>query len=104
MLVTNPVVVSVTLIFVICALRANLVITLTIGASICRLANGASFENATVVFPKVLEGIKIAFSYAILGTFASALAHSAFLNFLMSKITRLLKYTFRPGNRPAYAK
>jgi predicted histidine transporter YuiF (NhaC family) len=73
-----------------CALRVNVVIALAMGVLICGLVSGASVENAAVVFPNVLEGAKIALSYAILEAFASALSHSGFANFLMLKITRRL--------------
>jgi predicted histidine transporter YuiF (NhaC family) len=74
-----------------CVLRINVVIALTTGAIVCGLINGASFETAVTVFSEGLGGgAKIALSYAILGAFASALAHSGFSSFLMSKMAQLV--------------
>jgi predicted histidine transporter YuiF (NhaC family) len=81
-----------------CALRINVVIALTTGAIVCGLVDGKSFEMALFVFSKGLGGgATIALSYAILGAFASALAHSGFSNFLMSKIFRLLNANSSKG-------
>ncbi|MDR2603390.1 MAG: hypothetical protein LBC11_02420, partial [Puniceicoccales bacterium] len=92
MLIFNPVVVSIALVyFIICVLRINVVIALTTGAIVCGLVNGATFESAVSSFSEGLGGgAKIALSYAILGAFASALAHSGFSSFLMAKMVRLL--------------
>ncbi|MDR1173181.1 MAG: hypothetical protein LBK24_00075 [Puniceicoccales bacterium] len=92
MLIFNPVIISISLVYlIICVLRVNVVIALTTGAIVCGLVSGASFESAVSNFSEGLGGgAKIALSYAILGAFASALAHSGFSNFLMAKMVRLL--------------
>jgi predicted histidine transporter YuiF (NhaC family) len=99
MLIFNPVIVSVALVYlIICVLRINVVIALTTGAIVCGLVNGASFESAVSRFSEGLGGgAKIALSYAILGAFASALAHSGFSSFLMAKMVRLLNINSTKG-------
>ena len=77
MIILNPVVVSVAVILLMCILRANVVIALTTGALACGLAGGMTFKESISIFSRGLDGgATIAFSYAILGAFASALAHS----------------------------
>jgi predicted histidine transporter YuiF (NhaC family) len=62
------------------------------------LVNGASFESAVSNFSEGLGGgAKIALSYAILGAFASALAHSGFSSFLMAKMIRPLNISSSKG-------
>jgi predicted histidine transporter YuiF (NhaC family) len=101
MLIFNPVVVSIAFVYlIICVLRVNVVIALTTGAIVCGLASGASFENAVSSFSEGLGGgAKIALSYAILGAFASALAHSGFSSFLMAQMVRLLNINFSKGEK-----
>jgi predicted histidine transporter YuiF (NhaC family) len=99
MLIFNPVIVSLASVYlIIYALRVNVVIALTTGAIVCGLFNGTSMEAAVSVFSEGLGGgEKIALSYAILGAFASALAHSGFSSFLMSKMVRLLNVNSSKG-------
>ncbi|MDR2629004.1 MAG: hypothetical protein LBC30_03390 [Puniceicoccales bacterium] len=99
MLIFNPVVVSIVFVYlIICVLRVNVVIALTTGAIVCGLVNGASFESAVSNFSEGLGGgAKIALSYAILGAFASALAHSGFSSFLMAKMIRPLNISSSKG-------
>jgi predicted histidine transporter YuiF (NhaC family) len=60
------------------------------GAIVCGLIDGKSFEAALSVFSTSLAGCaKIALGYAVLRVFAPVLAHSVFSMFLMSKIHRL---------------
>lgn len=99
MLIFNPVVVSIALVYlIICVLRMNVVIALTTGAIVCGLVSGASLESSIFNFSEGLGGgAKIALSYAILGAFASALAHSGFSSFLMAKMVRLLNISSSKG-------
>ncbi|MDR1401780.1 MAG: TRAP transporter large permease subunit [Puniceicoccales bacterium] len=87
----NPVVVSVALVLVMCLLRVNVVIALTTGALACGLVSGKPFAESISLFSDGLGGgAKIALSYAILGAFASALAHSGVPEFVMGKAAQLL--------------
>jgi predicted histidine transporter YuiF (NhaC family) len=74
-----------------CVLRVNVVIALTTGALVCGLIDGLSFQDSVALFSAGLGGgAKIALSYAILGAFASTLAHSGLPNFMMSKVALAL--------------
>ncbi|MDR1595659.1 MAG: hypothetical protein LBR91_01895 [Puniceicoccales bacterium] len=95
MIVFNPVVVSVALVLMMCVFRVNVVIALTTGALACSLVSGKTVSEAVSLFSSTFSeglggGAKIAVSYAILGAFASALAHSGVPKFLMEEAARLL--------------
>jgi predicted histidine transporter YuiF (NhaC family) len=95
----SPVVVSVLLVLLMCILRVNVVIALTTGALVCGVSGGLSLRDAVATFADGLGGgAKIALSYAILGAFASALAHSGLQKFLMSKVARLLHLRSRKSD------
>ncbi|MDR2737660.1 MAG: hypothetical protein LBB18_01825, partial [Puniceicoccales bacterium] len=100
-MILSPVIVSVFLVMLMCVLRVNVVIALTTGALTCGLVGGLSFRDSVATFSQGLGGgAKIALSYAILGAFASALAHSGLQRFLMSKAARLLHLrSMRKGNK-----
>ncbi|MDR1433009.1 MAG: hypothetical protein LBI61_01545 [Puniceicoccales bacterium] len=91
MIILNPVVVSVATILLMCVFRVNVVIALTTGALACGLAGGLSLKESVLIFSRGLGGgATTAFGYAILGAFASALAHSGLPKFLMAEAVRLL--------------
>ncbi|MDR1457269.1 MAG: hypothetical protein LBI47_00215 [Puniceicoccales bacterium] len=87
----NPVVLSVFLVLIMCVLRINVVIALTTGSIVCGVLGGSSLKDTLDVFSQGLGGgAKIALSYALLGVFASAIAHSGLSKFLMDGMARLL--------------
>ena len=87
MIVCNPIVIAVILVLGMCIARINVVVALAIGAITCGVIGGHSIQESVKIFSDGLGGgAKIALSYAMLGAFASALAHSGLPNFLMSKI------------------
>ncbi|MDR1413831.1 MAG: hypothetical protein LBI56_02750 [Puniceicoccales bacterium] len=99
MIMLNPVVVSVLLVLLMCVLRINVVIALTTGAMICGLASSIPIKETILIFSNGLGGgAKIALSYAILGAFASALAHSGVPEFFMGKAARLLHLHSEKGD------
>jgi predicted histidine transporter YuiF (NhaC family) len=74
-----------------CVSRINVVIALTTGSIVCGVLGGVSLKDTIDVFSQGLGGgAKIALSYALLGVFASAIAHSGLSKFLMAGIARLL--------------
>ncbi|MDR0742704.1 MAG: TRAP transporter large permease subunit [Puniceicoccales bacterium] len=106
----NPVVLSVFLVLIMCVLRINVVIALTTGSIVCGVLGGISLKDTVDAFSQGLGGgAKIALSYALLGVFASAIAHSGLSKFLMDGMARLLHLgpgkssmrstTTRTGNR-----
>lgn len=77
MIITNSVLLSVVFILALCVLHVNVVIALTAGALFCGLVDGLTLQDTVKIFSDGLgAGAKIALSYAILGAFASAVAHS----------------------------
>jgi predicted histidine transporter YuiF (NhaC family) len=75
-----------------CVLRINVVVALTTGSIICGVLGGSPLRDTVNVFSQGLGGgAKIALSYALLGVFASAVAHSGLSEFLMGSIARLLR-------------
>jgi predicted histidine transporter YuiF (NhaC family) len=92
MIAFNSVVLSVFLVLALCLYRVNVVIALTAGAIIGGLADGFSLAESVKIFSNGLDGgAKIALSYAILGAFASAVAHSGLSDLLANKIAGGLK-------------
>lgn len=86
-MIFNSVIVSVFLVLALCLYRVNIVIALTAGALIGGLVDGFSLSEAVKIFSDGLGGgARIALSYAILGAFASAVAHSGLSDLLAKKI------------------
>ncbi len=106
MIISNSVLLSVALVLILCIWRVNVVISLTAGALFCGLVDGLTLQNTIYIFSDGLKsGAKIALSYAVLGAFASAVAHSGLpdllTKWLVLKINSnknfnktLTKYTF----------
>lgn len=91
MLICNSVIVSVFVVLIMCVFRINVVIALTTGALVAGIVDGFSLKDTVDIFAQGLGGgAKIAISYAMLGAFASAIAHSGLPNFLMAKVAHLL--------------
>lgn len=91
MVICNSVIISVLLVLVMCVLRINVVIALTTGALVAGLVDGFALKDSVEIFAQGLGGgAKIAISYAMLGAFASAIAHSGLTNVLMAKVAHLL--------------
>jgi predicted histidine transporter YuiF (NhaC family) len=91
MVAFNSVVVAVLLVLVLCVCRVNVVISLTTAAIIGGLVDGFSLSESVKIFSSGLgAGARIALSYAILGAFASAVAHSGMPELLVGKIVGVL--------------
>ncbi len=87
----NAVVVSVIVMLVLSVLRVHVVLALFLGALTGGLLAGLGFETTMVAFQDGLAGgAKIALSYALLGAFAMAVAHSGLpqllANWLIAKL------------------
>ncbi|MDR1458120.1 MAG: hypothetical protein LBI37_01140 [Puniceicoccales bacterium] len=92
MILTNAVILSVVLVLVLSIVRVNVVIALTASALIGGMVDGFSFEKTLEIFSNGLgDGAKIALSYAMLGAFAAAVAHSGIPVMLADKIILLIK-------------
>ncbi|MDR2777110.1 MAG: TRAP transporter large permease subunit [Puniceicoccales bacterium] len=87
----NPVILSVSLVLIMCVLHINVVIALTTGSIVCGMFGRLPLKDTLNAFSQGLGGgAKIALSYALLGVFASAIAHSGLSKFLMDGMARLL--------------
>lgn len=92
MIICNSVLVSVIIVLILCLYKTNVVIALTAGALFCGLIDGFSLHETVQVFSNGLgAGARIALSYAILGAFASAVAHSGLPDLLAKELILLLK-------------
>ncbi|MDR0679995.1 MAG: hypothetical protein LBF42_03115 [Puniceicoccales bacterium] len=86
-MIFNSVVVAVFSVLALCLYRVNVVIALTAGALIGGLVDGFSLSESVKIFSAGLGGgARIAMNYAILGAFASAVAHSGLSDLLAEKI------------------
>ncbi|MDR0351255.1 MAG: hypothetical protein LBH49_01215 [Puniceicoccales bacterium] len=91
-ILTNSVILSVLLVLILSMVRVNVVIALTASALIGGMVDGFSFEKALEIFSNGLgDGAKIALSYAMLGAFAAAVAHSGISVMLADRIILSIK-------------
>ncbi|MHA6512726.1 Na+/H+ antiporter family protein [Tessaracoccus sp. Z1128] len=87
----NAVVLSVVVMLVLSVLRVHVVLALFLGALVGGLLAGLGLEGTMVAFQEGLAGgAKIALSYALLGAFAMAVAHSGLPQLLASWLIRKL--------------
>lgn len=87
----NAVVLSVVVMLVLSVLRVHVVLALFLGALVGGLLAGLGLEGTMVAFQDGLAGgAKIALSYALLGAFAMAVAHSGLPQLLASWLIRKL--------------
>ena len=83
---------AVATVLILCIARMNVVIALTTGAVVAGVVAGLPLRQSIELFANGLgDGAKIALSYAILGAFASALAHSGLPDAMMVKLAEVLK-------------
>ncbi|AST96883.1 Na+/H+ antiporter family protein [Shouchella clausii] len=88
----NAVVVAVGLMLLLSLLRVHVVLALAISAIVGGLVGGLSFNTTIQVFTAGLGGnAEIAFSYALLGGFAIALAKTGLPDFLISKLQQWME-------------
>ena len=87
----NAVVIAVMVMLVLSLARVHVVLSLLLGALVGGLMGGLGLAQTMEVFEKGLSGgAKIALSYAILGAFAVAIAHSGLPQTLANKVIRRL--------------
>ncbi|QDZ42974.1 hypothetical protein FQV43_07210 [Corynebacterium sp. sy039] len=85
----NAVLIAVLVMLILAAARIHVVLALFIGAIIGGVVSGIGLEATMVAFQEGLSGgAKIALSYALLGAFAMAVAHSGLPVLLAQKIMR----------------
>lgn len=87
----NAVVIGVITMLALSAARMNVVLSVFTGAMVAGWAGGLAMPEAMAAFTKGLGGgAEIALSYALLGAFATALAHSGVPDWLASGLARKL--------------
>lgn len=88
----NPVLVSVTLLCVLCVLRINVLIALMISAIIAGLLGHFSIAEIMDTFISGMgKNSETALSYILLGTLAAAMTHTGLANVLAYKISNIIK-------------
>lgn len=90
-LVTNPAIVSVILLCILCLKKVNVLLAIIVSTLTAGLLAGMNIEHAMNVFISGMGGnSETALSYILLGTFAATMAHSGFTDKLSDKITRFI--------------
>ncbi|MDO5082977.1 MAG: hypothetical protein Q4D89_06205 [Arachnia propionica] len=88
----NPVVIAVVVMLLLALCRVHVVLALFVGAVVGGLLAGIGLEATMVAFQTGLgDGAKIALSYALLGAFAMAVAHSGLPQLLAWSLIRRLR-------------
>ncbi|MDE1536262.1 MULTISPECIES: Na+/H+ antiporter family protein [Actinotignum] len=96
----NAVVVAVCLMLLLAVLRVHVVLALFIGALVGGVLSGMGLEGTMVAFQEGLgAGAKIALSYALLGAFAMAVAHSGLPRLLADWMLGHLRSSDGAGSR-----
>jgi predicted histidine transporter YuiF (NhaC family) len=101
MILTNSVIVAVSVVILLSVTRINVVIALVTGALVGGVTCGMSLEEALDVFSSGLgSGARIALNYALLGAFAAAVAHSGVPIWLSRGFVKfIVKKSSRPSHR-----
>ena len=87
----NAVVAAVLVMLILATLRVHVVLSLFLGAVVGGLLSGIGLEATMVAFQEGLAGgARIALSYALLGAFAMAVAHSGLTQLLADVLIRRL--------------
>ena len=91
-LLTNPVLVSVVLLCILCVKKVNVLLAIIISTIAAGLMAGMNIKNVMDVFISGMGGnSETALSYILLGTFAATMAHSGFTDIISSGITKIVK-------------
>lgn len=98
----NAVLIAVVVMLVLALARVHVVLALFVGALVGGLVAGLGLDGTMVAFQDGLgAGAKIALSYALLGAFAMAVAHSGLPALLANWIVRKLGDPEQPNHRAA---
>ncbi|RKF19923.1 TRAP transporter large permease subunit [Alginatibacterium sediminis] len=88
-MLTNPVLISVVMMLALSFIRVNVVLALIVAAITGGLIAGIDLQTTIATFEQGLgDGAQIALSYALLGAFAVAIAHSGLTDYLASMIIK----------------
>lgn len=88
---TNPAIISVILLCVLCLKKVNVLLAIIISTLAAGLLSGMDIKHVMDVFISGMGGnSETALSYILLGAFAATMAHSGFTNKLAGWITRII--------------
>lgn len=89
--ITNPAIVSVILLCVLCLKKVNVLLAIIVSALVAGLLSGMDIKHVMDVFISGMGGnSETALSYILLGAFAATMAHSGFTNKLADWITKII--------------
>lgn len=90
-LLTNPALISVLLLCVLCIRKVNVLLSIIIATITAGLCSGMNIKNIMNVFISGMGGnSETALSYILLGAFAATMAHSGFTDVISSFITKIV--------------
>ena len=90
-LITNPALLSVVLLCVLCVRRVNVLLSIIISTIAAGLLSGMNIKHVMDVFISGMGGnSETALSYILLGAFAATMAHSGFTDVISNKITKIV--------------
>ena len=90
-MLTNPVVLSVLLMCVLCLFRFNVILAIIASALLAGVLSGASIEaTASTLISGMSANLETALSYILLGALAVAIWHSNLADIIITKISHYL--------------
>ena len=90
--ITNPIIISVTLLCVLCLCRVNVLLALIVSSVIGGLSGHMDIEKVMNVFINGMGGnSETALSYILLGAFAASMTHTGLAQLLSKKIALTIK-------------
>lgn len=90
-LVTNPAIISIVLLCILCLRNVNVLLAIIISTLVVGLLSGMGLKEVMNVFISGMgDNSETALSYILLGAFAATMAHSGFTNVLSEKITKII--------------
>ena len=91
MILTNPVVVSIVLMSLLCLMRFNILLSIVISALVAGVLSGMGIEESMGIFIQGMSGnIETALSYILLGAIAYAIAQSNLTRFLICWVSKFV--------------
>ena len=89
--VTNPAVISIVLLCILCLKNVNVLLAIIISTILAGIMSGMDIETVMQTFISGMGGnSETALSYILLGAFAATMAHSGFTNIISTKIAKLI--------------
>lgn len=90
-LITNPALLSVILLCILCVRKVNVLLSIIISTIFAGLLSGMNIKHIMDVFISGMGGnSETALSYILLGAFAATMAHSGFTDVISNKITKIV--------------